>query len=41
VRHAVAAAALSTTARGARGALPGDDAVRALLPRVPPAIPVG
>jgi ribokinase len=40
VRYAVAAAALSTTGAGARGALPGDDAVRALLPRVPAAVPV-
>jgi ribokinase len=40
VRYAVAAAALSTTGAGARGALPDDDAVRALLPRVPPADPV-
>ncbi len=40
VRYAVAAAALSTTAPGARGALPDDDAVRALLPRVPAAAPV-
>jgi ribokinase len=41
VRYAVAAAALSTTGAGARGALPGDDAVRALLPEVPAATPVG
>jgi len=41
VRHAVAAAALSTTGPGARGALPDDDAVRTLLPRVPEAFPVG
>jgi ribokinase len=41
VRYAVAAAALSTTGPGARDALPDDDAVRALLPRVPPAEPVG
>jgi ribokinase len=41
VRYAVAAAALSTTGPGARGALPDDDAVRALLPRVPAAEPVG
>ncbi|MDK3255501.1 ribokinase [Blastococcus capsensis] len=41
VRYAVAAAALSTTGPGARGALPDDDAVRALLPRVPAATPVG
>jgi ribokinase len=40
VRYAVAAAALSTTGAGARGALPGDDAVRALVARVPPAEPV-
>ena len=40
VRYAVAAAALSTTGPGARDALPDDDAVRALLPRVPPAEPV-
>ncbi len=36
VGYAVAAAALSTTGPGARGALPGDDAVRAVLSRVPP-----
>lgn len=41
VRYAVAAAALSTTGPGARGALPDDDAVRALLSRVPAATPVG
>ena len=41
VRSAVAAAALSTTGPGARGGLPGADAVRLLLPRVPDAIPVG
>jgi ribokinase len=41
VRYAVAAAALSTTGPGARGALPGDDDVRAVLPRVPEAGPVG
>jgi len=41
VRYAVAAAALSTTGPGARGALPDDDAVQALLPRVPAAVPVG
>ena len=41
VRYAVAAAALSTTGAGARGALPDDPAVRALLPRVPPAQPLG
>lgn len=40
VRYAVTAAALSTTGPGARGALPDDDAVRALLPRVPDAVPV-
>ena len=38
VRYAVAAAALSTTGPGARGALPDDDAVRAALPRVPGAL---
>lgn len=41
VRYAVAAAALSTTGPGARGALPGHDAVQALLPDVPPAREVG
>lgn len=41
VRYAVTAAALSTTGPGARGALPDDDAVRALLPRTPAAVPVG
>ncbi|MCU1668688.1 MAG: rbsK2 [Blastococcus sp.] len=35
VRYAVTAAALSTSGPGARGALPTDDDVRALLPRVP------
>jgi ribokinase len=40
VRYAAAAAALSTTGPGARGALPDDAAVRALLPRVPAATPV-
>jgi ribokinase len=40
VRYAVAAAALSTTGPGARGALPDDAAVRRLLPRVPPATPI-
>ena len=40
VRHAVTAAALSTTGPGARGALPDQDAVRALLPRLPAATPV-
>ena len=39
-RHAVTAAALSTTGPGARGALPGQDAVRTLLPRLPAAAPV-
>ncbi|UOY00781.1 PfkB family carbohydrate kinase [Blastococcus sp. PRF04-17] len=41
VRYAVVAAALSTTGRGARGALPDDDAVRALLRQAPAAEPVG
>jgi ribokinase len=41
VRFAVTAAALSTTGPGARGALPDDAAVRALLPRTPPPVPVG
>jgi ribokinase len=41
VRVAVAAAALSTTGPGARGALPDAAAVRALLPGVPAASPVG
>jgi ribokinase len=41
VRVAVAAAALSTTGPGARGALPGAAAVQALLPRLPAASPVG
>jgi ribokinase len=40
VRYAVTAAALSTTGPGARGALPDDDAVQALLPRTPPATAV-
>jgi ribokinase len=40
VRYAVAAAALSTTGPGARGALPDDAAVQALLPEVPAAVPV-
>jgi ribokinase len=40
VRYAVTAAALSTTGPGARGALPDDAAVRALLPEVPAAVPV-
>jgi len=39
-RYAVTAAALSTTGRGARGALPDDDAVGTLLPRTPAAVPV-
>ena len=37
VRYAVTAAALSTTGPGARGALPDDDTVRALLPATPAA----
>jgi ribokinase len=41
VRVAVAAAALSTTGPGARGALPDAAAVQGLLPRVPPPSPVG
>ncbi|MFD2092929.1 ribokinase [Blastococcus deserti] len=41
VRFAVTAAAISTTGPGARGALPDAAAVRALLPRVPAATPVG
>lgn len=41
VRYAVTAAALSTTAAGARGALPDDHAVRSLLPRTPEAAAVG
>ncbi|MGY1752817.1 ribokinase [Blastococcus sp. SYSU D01042] len=41
VRYAVAAAALSTTGPGARGALPADDDVRAALARVPDATEVG
>jgi ribokinase len=41
VRYAVTAAALSTTGPGARGALPDDDAVGALLPRAPAAAAVG
>ncbi|TYP87938.1 ribokinase [Blastococcus xanthinilyticus] len=41
VRYAVAAAALSTTGPGARGALPDDDAVRTGMSRVPTAVPVG
>jgi ribokinase len=40
-RYAVTAAALSTTGPGARGALPDDDAVRALLPSTPPSTQVG
>jgi ribokinase len=40
VRYAVTAAALSTTGPGARGALPDDDGVRALLPEVPAATEV-
>ncbi len=36
-RYAVTAASLSTTGPGARGALPDDDAVRRLLPRLPAA----
>ncbi|WP_040338727.1 ribokinase [Candidatus Blastococcus massiliensis] len=40
VRYAVAAAALSTTGPGARGALPDDDTVRALLDRTPEATEV-
>ena len=41
VRYAVAAAALSTTGPGARGALPSDDDVRAVLDRVPAATEMG
>lgn len=41
VRYAVAAAALSTTGPGARGALPDDEAVRATLPGLPAAVTVG
>ncbi|KGH46082.1 carbohydrate kinase [Modestobacter caceresii] len=41
VRYAVTAAALSTTGPGARGALPDDDEVRALLAQTPAATPVG
>ena len=41
VRVAVAAAALSTTGPGARGALPDAAAVQALLPRLPVATAVG
>jgi ribokinase len=40
VRFAVTAAALSTTGPGARGALPDREAVDALLPQVPAAVPV-
>lgn len=40
VGYAVTAAALSTTGPGARGALPEDAAVRALLPQLPAAQPV-
>jgi ribokinase len=40
VRYAVTAAALSTTGPGARGALPDDDDVRALQPKVPDAVPL-
>ena len=40
VRYAVAAAALSTTGPGARGALPDDDAVRDALARTPDAVEV-
>jgi ribokinase len=40
VRFAVAAAALSTTGAGARGALPRLDDVRSLLPAVPAAAPI-
>ena len=40
VGYAVTAAALSTTGPGARGALPDDADVRALLPRTPPPVPV-
>jgi ribokinase len=36
----VAAAALSTTGPGARGALPEDGDVQALLPRIPAAVPL-
>jgi ribokinase len=41
VREAVAAAALSTTGPGARGALPDARAVRGVLGGVPAAVPVG
>ena len=40
VRHAVTAAALSTTGPGARGGLPDEEGVRALLPQLPAATPV-
>jgi ribokinase len=40
VRYAVTAAALSTTGAGARGGLPDDDEVRALLRRTPEPTPV-
>ena len=40
VRYAVTAAALSTTGPGARGALPDDDDVQALLARTPDAVPL-
>jgi ribokinase len=40
VRYAVTAAALSTTGPGARGGLPDDDGVQALLARTPQATPV-
>jgi ribokinase len=40
VRYAVTAAALTTTGSGARGGLPDDDAVQALLPQVPGAVPL-
>jgi hypothetical protein len=37
---ATASAALATTGSGARGGLPDDDAVQALLPQVPGAVPL-
>jgi ribokinase len=40
VRYAVTAAALSTTGPGARGALPDDDDVQALMPRTPTPVPL-
>ncbi|TFV86480.1 ribokinase [Blastococcus sp. CT_GayMR16] len=40
VRYAVTAAALSTTGPGARGALPDDGDVQALLPRTPAVVPL-